>query len=106
MVGNPMVVRYSSHDLNNGPFHNPNSWNTKLVRYALPHFISPLFFLIFETMFCVSIHGNGNRDISGNRASGIWVLLYSGDLNSKLVRYSDHGDMFDCQMDPYSDAQC
>ena len=56
-------------------------------------------------MFCVSVHDDGNRDISGNRASGILVLLYSGDLDSKLVQYSDHGDMFDCQMVPNSDAR-
>ena len=32
------------------------------------------------------------------------IYEYSGDLNSKLVWYSDHGDLFDCQMVWYSDS--
>ena len=34
-----------------------------------------------------------------------FTRLYSGDLNSKLLQYSDDGDLFACQMVHYSDAQ-
>ena len=36
---------------------------------------------------------------------GILYMLYNGDLNSQLVWYSDHGDLFSRQMVHYSDTQ-
>ena len=31
-------------------------------------------------------------------------LVYGGDLSSQIVRYTDHGDLFDRQMVCFSDA--
>ena len=36
---------------------------------------------------------------------GILYMLYNGDLNSQLVWYSDHGDLFSRQMVHYLDTQ-
>ena len=36
----------------------------------------------------------------------IFSSMYSGDLNSLRVRYSDHGDLFDNQIVWYSYIRC
>ena len=42
---------------------------------------------------------------SQTRSFQILIFLYSGNLNSEIVQYSDHGDLLNCQMVHYSDAQ-
>ena len=45
-----------------------------------------------------------SRNYSDHLKIGFLCSLYVGDLNRKLVQYSNHGDLFNRQMVPYSDA--
>ena len=83
-MNNELLVRYSSHNLNNEPFDEQiilAHLNTELVHYSDPNF--KLFLLVNFAFVFLKLHS---------------LSLFSRDLNNELVRYSDHGDLFDHQM--------